>query len=892
MRRAVLVALLASLARAESVDEVLVRARHAQLVQGDLAAAIALYREALRDKSLEPARQAAVHLRLAACYHDSGRPEEAKGHLAMGIYEREGVPATVRLRAAALRERIKKSEPKRVERQPPPKEDPEAQRLERLRNAKQRARLFLRGGDLAQASYHVEAALELAPDDAEVRALAAELETRLSGVMDFLAAPLGFVSRWTASRTRAVAKEAESLLRRALIHASKGEITLAERYFGEAIGVIDACEFAADSDELDALRVRVHERWRSMRKRHFGEARADPVPRKRARRDTLVSDYLNHLQRMLDLVSSREREYRIVPVAARRPSKEKRGRVVPRRFALFDHLPSQWTPALFASLYLPLRVHPDSWHEKGNYLEAAGGLLITRNRPEALDSLQAAVKRIESPEIETIDVRFLYVSLPRAALAEFAKHFGGMRVSERGDSPLRYAIVPPRYSLDYILSYLRDTGADIKLDRDTFAVTVENGVAQTLFAGVPIASAKGYEGFQPRGAPVSVTHYGMHLDTFPLRERDGRTALAMRVAARFPAPAIDGSPARFLSQEGELFADIPAGATLAVGGILDPFAAGARGEQRELLLLWENPRAKATPREDTDGDGRGVEIPLRHLLLEVRDHPGPRADKERGFVRRDRLDVRLERAEFLQALMREGLSDDTITVDAEEAVARVPAVMRDRATAFLAQLERESARSYVVRVHTRAVRTRVFERWMRREELKLVPFGSASLSMREDTSPEMLLRGLLQVEADDVFAPATPWPAITVLGLQTGHALHARTRTSPQYATDDDLAKGDTRTIAEGTRVSVKPYAWGNRLRVWVDIEIVGLQSEVEELSLSRAVPSYKTAVSGSRVAGFIDFGEAARPGTALICRIPHPTASTAETITEIVIALTVRAIQ
>lgn len=882
MRRgALLVILLAAAAARGGVEDLLDKARHAQLVQADPDAAIKLYREALADKSLTAARQATVHLRIALCYVATQQPEKAKGHLAKHLFEDEGVPAAVRIRATELREKIREAEPKPAPKPAPRTEDQEKLQKTKLLEAKQRARRYLSTGDLAKASYHIQAALEIAPEDDGVQALAAELETRLSGVMDFLKEPLRFVSRWTASRTRAVASAAQSQLRKALAHADKREFNLARKFFREAVDTIDACELAADSDELIELRDAVIERWRELPPA-FGPRNVGPAT---TRRSSLVNEYLNHLQRMLDLVSSPEREYRIVRVRARRPGKETRLRVVPRRYSLFDHLPSRWTTAHFASLYLRRRVAPDSWKQPGNYLEDAGGMLITRNRPRVLDNLQKAVAGIEKPPIARLKGRFLLVSVPREVLDAFAKHFGPWTMSDRGESPIRYRVLRASFSLDHIGGFLREEGVEVRLDHDLFDVPLANGAAQTLFIAVPVSGKP-----PPEGAPVTSTHYGVYLDTFPLRDSDGSTALAMKVAAKHPAG--QSEPARFLRQSGELFVDLPPGATLAIGGLVDPFAAAKQEPGRELLLLWQNGgRPAGTAAEQADPTISGVQIPLRNLLVEVRDHPGPKVDKQRGFVRRERLGILYDRARFLERLLREALGTDDVKVDEEDAVARIPPLLRERGEALVKQLERESARSYVVRIHTRAVRTRVVERWLKIESLQLKPFGTAWAAVRSDATGAAVLRRIAEYDKEDIFAPADAWPAVTVRGLQAKYAMTSRRRTSPVYENADDIASAETRMIEEGTRVSVRPYAWGNRVRLAIDVELAGLQSEVEERALAQAVPSYRTELGGTRVTGEIELGDANKTATLVLCRIPHPTASSTEALKEIVIAVSVRAL-
>jgi hypothetical protein len=204
-------------------------------------------------------------------------------------------------------------------------------------------------------------------------------------------------------------------------------------------------------------------------------------------------------------------------------------------------------------------------------------------------------------------------------------------------------------------------------------------------------------------------------------------------------------------------------------------------------------------------------------------------------------------------------------------------------------LEREAERSYVVRVQVRVVRTRAFERLLERDQPVLLPLGEAFVVRCGPTQGEGFLRSLLRTGTRELFGSRTTWPALTVLGLQARHALCARTRTSPTYAGPEDLTTSETRTVTEGLRVTVRPYRAGDRLRAWVDIETAGLLDEVEEIALSRGVPSYHTTVSGTRAFGVVEFGAFATPEPVLVCRIPHPTASTPENLTEIAVALDVR---
>jgi hypothetical protein len=171
---------------------------------------------------------------------------------------------------------------------------------------------------------------------------------------------------------------------------------------------------------------------------------------------------------------------------------------------------------------------------------------------------------------------------------------------------------------------------------------------------------------------------------------------------------------------------------------------------------------------------------------------------------------------------------------------------------------------------------------MAREELVEQPFGTADLALAER---RQIVSG---TEPPDVFAPAN-WAKITCRGLQARHGLSTRTRTSPAYASEDELAKAATRTVTEGTRVTVRPYAWAGRLWVEVDIQTGSLESEVEEMALDMPVPSHRTHLGGTHVVGTIDLGDWKQPKTAIITGIPHPTASRADKLTEIAVSLSVR---
>jgi hypothetical protein len=205
-------------------------------------------------------------------------------------------------------------------------------------------------------------------------------------------------------------------------------------------------------------------------------------------------------------------------------------------------------------------------------------------------------------------------------------------------------------------------------------------------------------------------------------------------------------------------------------------------------------------------------------------------------------------------------------------------------------MERESMRSYVIELRTRAVQSSVLARWLSREGLALQPIEGAEFAITDAPDPAHLLRRLDPAEPADAFAPDGEWPKPTALGFQARHLLSSRARTSPSYQSEEDLATGETRTVTEGLRVTLRPYtSRGNVLRVEVDLETCALETDEEERALAIAIPSHRTRFSGNRVKGTIELGHPDAPRTALLCRIPHPTESRPERLVELVVAFTVR---
>jgi hypothetical protein len=877
---------LAAIARAENVEDLLFRARHAQLVTEDLELAIRLYTAALEDPSLTRGGAAEVRLRLAQCFEEIDEPARAEPHLEPDLFAGDDVPPEVRRLAADARLRVRARIPKPSPLPAAPRGDPAAERRARIDREMRAARAFLEAGDEVRALLHAKAALDLDPENAEAREIDAELERRLSGVSDFIRDPLRFVRKWTETRISQVANEAQAALAQGAAEADAKRFNLAEAAFREGLRVIDSCEFGSDSERLRDLRASIVARWEAAHRAALGRPLDPAQVAPPARGPTPLGDYLGQLQQLLDLVSSREREYRLLPVrsaAATAPASWQR---TPEAFGLYRDVPTEWSPAAFARLYLPLRVAPESWAQRGNFLEAAGDILVARHRADILDALLDEVRRMEQPAPATLPGRFLLVPVARDALDRLAAEFGKFEFSRRGTEPVLFRVVPARYGVEHLCSFLRELGTEIRPAHDTFAVELRNGAPQTLFAGMPLSRAPGYD-----DARAAAGRFGLVLDVYPLRDRTGRTATAMRLLSRVPGPPLPPETPRFLTQEAELFVDLPPGATLLVTGLLDPFAGTrpAAAAPRELLLLWHNAMPE-DPEERPAAFPGGAEVPLRALLLGQRDFPGPQADPALGFREPEALAVLLARARFLERLVREELGAEEVHVDVEEAVMRVPAARREDAAQIVAAMERESTHSYVVEVHTRAVRSAILARWLAREGIELRPIEGAEYALADVQGAGLLLRNLDPAEAPDVFAPGGEWPKPTALGLQARHLLSSRGRTSPVYATEEDLATGETRTVSEGLRISVRPYTWrGNTLRVELDLETCALEEQQEERALAGAIPSHRTRFSGSRVRGTIDLGHPGAPKTAIFCRIPHPTESRPDHLVELVVALTVR---
>jgi tetratricopeptide (TPR) repeat protein len=879
-RTAVALLAVAAAARGGKTDDTLFRARQAQLVEGDLALAVRLYREALDDTTLSPAQKAETHLRLALCYKELEEWAHADLHLLPAIYEAPGVAPDVKKLADETRLLVRAKTAKVAPEPSPPRRDVKQRIDEELRAA----RGFLESGDAWKAHIHAQNVLDLDPGNATAREIDAEAERQVTGAADFIRDPLRFVRKWTETRITQVATEAQAALAKAVAHADAKRWNLAEAAFRDALRPIDACEFGNDSDRLRDLRLTIVARWDAMHRAAYGkplDAAAAAPPERPA---TPLGDYLNQLQKLLDLVSSSEHEYRILPIQPPKAPQAGGWQQTPETMSLFRDQPSAWSPALFARLYLPLRVAPDSWTQRDNLLEPVGDMLVARHRPEVLDALLDEVKRMEHPSPATLPGRFLLVPVPPGALDRLEAAFGKFEVSRRGPDPVFYRIVPAQHGAEYICGFLRDLGAEVHPAQDTYGAELRNGAPQTLYAAAPLSRCPAY-----RDSRAGTESYGLVLDIYPLRDRTGRTATGMRLLARTPVPPLAPDIPRYLTQEAELFADLPPGSTLLVTGLLNPFRPTA-ADPGEMVLLWLNPVENAAEAPPADAFPAGAEVSLRPLLLRQRDFPGPQVDPEAGFVAPEALGVLKERARFLEQSLRETLGSTDISVDVNEAVLRVPPSRLEDATQVVAAMERESERSYVIEVQTRAASSAVVTRWLAREELKLQPLDGAAYAMPDAADLPAIFRQLEPAEPPNVFAPAGEWPKPTALGLQARHVLSSQARTSPAYSSEEDLATGETRTITEGLRVTVRPYtSRENTLRAEIDIETCALDSDEEERALALAIPSHRTHFSGTRVRGTIDLGNPDAPRSAVLCRIPHPTESRPEHLVEIVVALTVR---
>jgi len=783
---------------AAPVERILLQARHAEHVKGDYDAACRLYRKAVEDGSLDEPRQAEIRLRVARCYAELGNDERALDWLAPAIYERPAIPAATRREAEGLRNRIIARAPREaVEKRP--KEDIAQEKRQRVAELLAEARRHLARNRIMLAYAAAQKALDLLPDDPDAKALDAQLQTRLSGVAAVLDSPLDFLRAWRDAQVKSVAERARRRMHAALGAYRVKSYARGEREFREAIALIDGCEFADGSTELLDLRETIRERWRAERLRHHGRDAAEPDIEPRAAGSTPAADYLRQLQRMLDVLSSPEHEYRLLPVAphargAAPRSQHKPGGMVLER----DAAPTSWTLARFADAHLRRRVEPESWLRRGNFLDTAGEMLVARNRPGVLDRLQAAIKELEKPATAAVPCDFFLVSVPTPVLDRFEKHFGAWETGGRGtDDPLLHRVVPGSISVERILGWLGEEGVEVRMESDRFSTVLTNARGETLLAGRPLRDAHGYDRVRHRGAPPLRRLYGVLLDVLPWRDGKGRDAVGLRVTVRQPAPPVNGV-ARFLQQTGELYADLGGGGTLVVTGLCDPFAA-ARAESgagRSLLLIW---RFGQAPRAPAAGETRGVEFEfvVRNLLYEVHaDDPGPRRDPVRGFVATPRLDAIRERAAFLGERMRALLDGRRVDLDWEEAVVRVPERAMKKAQAAIDALERQATNhTFVVEVESYVVRTPAFRRWMERSGVELRAWDEAQRAVLPSDEANALLRQLPFVRDGDALAPKGRF---AVLGLQARHLLATRTRTAPLHATDEALAKRPTQTVTEG----------------------------------------------------------------------------------------------
>jgi len=223
-------------------------------------------------------------VRIAYCLiHEGVRPaqeadQRALAYLAPSIYSRNGIPDAVRREAEQLRRLIQSRRPDPArDREPARTREKDVKRLVSEHLAE--ARRHLARNHMFDANGAVQKALALEPDNADARALEAQIQTRISGIAAFLDSPLAFLKAWNAAQVKSVARRAREHLRAGLTAYRAREFPRGEAEFAAAIAEIDGCEFADASTDLIELRETVREQWRTMREHHFGKARADLVGR-------------------------------------------------------------------------------------------------------------------------------------------------------------------------------------------------------------------------------------------------------------------------------------------------------------------------------------------------------------------------------------------------------------------------------------------------------------------------------------------------------------------------------------------------------------------------------------------------------------------------------------
>ncbi|MEM8883456.1 MAG: hypothetical protein AAGD14_05275 [Planctomycetota bacterium] len=857
-------------ALAGPVDRILMEARQAERVRGDMDGARRLYLRALEDKSVGRAQQAAIRVRIAHCLARMGETNKALGYLEPSIYAHAEIPDGTRREAERLRARLQPRAP--ADRPDTPRTGADEQEIERkVRQHLADARRFLDRRQLVLAYASVKNALELAPSNADARALDAQIQTRLTGVAAVLESPLDFLRAWSDAQVKSVAREARGRMVAGLRAYRDGRYPVGEREFGAAIALIDGCEYADASTELLDLRETVRERWRSERERRLGPEKAEPTIPTRVSKVTPAADYLRQLQRMLDVLSSPEYEYRLVPVTPR----ARIGRTVtqrkPRGFVLeYDATPTAWTLADFALEHLRRTVDPDSWTRRGNFLDTAGEMLVARNRPAVLDRLERTLETLEQPVHATIPTDFLLVSVPAPLLDRFAKQFGAWTVARRGADPVLTRVVPRNISLDRILGWFNDQRVQVRPEDDLYSTVLDNGRGTTLLAGLPLANAPGYLNAPVRGLPPIQRLYGVLLDILSWQGEDGASALSLRVNVRQPLPPLRAGTRealpRFLTQSTRLYADLGKGGTLVVGGLANPFVEGST-----LMLILRHRDRNA--REAPAGRGTEFEFGMRRLLFDVHtDDPGPRRAGDDGLVATSPFEALRQRAAFLEKRLKQGLPNQPIELDWEEAVLRVPESAREAAELQIQALEEEAKRTYLVEVETRVVRTPVAQRWLDRTTLKLQSWGDVQLASMRTADARALMRQLPEPITNGLIPTQSRFAA---LGLQTRHLRATRTRSRADDA-DVELAQPNDFALTEGLVLRVRPYMEQARIvRADVDIVTAGVEPEGGR-------------VGGVKASGALDFGTRTRPQTAVLCRIPHPIESRPDQLIEIVVALRV----
>lgn len=613
MRRALaLILLFAPVVLAGTADD-LFRALDLERGAGDHEAALALYRKVA--ESGGEAEAARARLGAARCLRILGRPEEAIRELDA----LDGKPLDAELRDAVDRERARLVKPAArsaeeerlaaelektkaaLQNEEGAREELEKRiadlesRLARLRGEEEqdprreleyREMLAAYALDQAQASYRegrfeealewTDRALENDPGNADARELRRRLGDAPGGRDHLVREILRVLDHARQLRLDELQAEVSARLSSGGDLLVQGRLDEAAACFRDVIALVDSAP--AFFHELAGPRAHAREMLERARVRG-GDPAAVPPTRVKPDGRAGVSD---EIEELLTRLTAADRpgalRLRVHPVPA--PPAATGTDPLPGTFGRAARTPA--AAPLLRSL-LPVLFRPPAWEDTDQFVRDLGDALVVYAPEEVQLGVSALLRRISARQDPPVRLDAELVVVDPAGLAAAAGK-AGVAFSPQSDAA--YAVADAKAAAEFRAALLGDGGGE--------SLGVEN---VTSLSGSPSALAltRRVNLLASRAAPADPElrrlDYGLGVELLPVRV-EGDWGLAVRVDTTrlddtLTLPSGPGSEVQVpavATATADAAARVPAGSTLVLAGLANPFASG-RGAPRSSLVL-------------------------------------------------------------------------------------------------------------------------------------------------------------------------------------------------------------------------------------------------------------------------------------------------------------------